>query len=103
MKLNKYQELERLILYITDAFNVTGNEETRIEMTENSKRIEFRIETRLVSYDNMSHSKATQDLSSSLEFFKNHLPEEMVGVADKIYGSVEDKGYITITVKKYLG
>lgn len=60
------------------------------------------VNSRSENYYNMTHMNATDDLCGSLEFYAEHLPEDLEGKIDDIYGEVGDKGYFRIAVSKKL-
>lgn len=100
--MNTNQKLERLTLYLLEKFNITDKSKYEIKLIESSSKIEYEIKTRLVSYMNMSHMDATDDLCGTLEYFEENLPEQFQEEGISLGGEVGEKGYITITVTKYL-
>jgi len=97
-----HQELERFVLYLLEQFNISRKSDYEIKIVEDSNKVKYEIETRIPSYMTMSHMSATDDLCSTLEYYKENLPEQFKDTVDGLYGEVGEKGYIFISVVKYL-
>lgn len=95
-------DLLSVLVYVMKQLYTKPYKETNYGAEVRGLTAYYYVDTRSEDYYNMTHMDATDDLSGSLEFYKEHLPKELEGKIDDIYGEVGEKGYLRITVYKNL-
>ena len=95
-------KLYRVLLFVVRELGIDEDIKKSIKFGKIGIMTNCSIRIQLDDYIDMDIDAANEDLMKTLKFYLKHLPKEMKGFADKIEGTVEEKGYTMITVSASL-